>query len=891
MAAPGLENAVSFAEVAVGRWRPLLLGVYVLVAMPYLIWRLDVSLAQNVWLLIVFFVIELYTVLTTVLHLVLTRRILHPVWRPPPSGRTVDAFIPTYNESPEIVEMTTIAAMGIRGIGKVFVLDDGDRGAIREMAARTGAVYVARGDNQHAKAGNMNHGLQRSDAEFVIFLDCDHVPQPHFIERTLGYFRDSRLAFVQTPQSFYNYQGSIQFRKLRFRNLWNEQTMFYEYIQPAKNAFNAAFFCGSGAILRRAALDSVGGFATGTATEDIHTSLRLHAQGWHSVFLSEVLAYGLAAEDFKEYHAQRVRWGAGSLGLLCRTMDSPLARRGLTPMQRLCYFSSINGYLYGGVIRLLYLVLPAVVLFAAPFADGASTDAAAWYLAAAVPFAMLSILMTYLYSRRTFHPLYTEQFNIANILACLMAVKGVVRVQKKFRVSVKEKRGKEYSPAYAFLLALAGITGAAELALVVHWGLATGGSFNEWPSAATMLALFWNTCNLAFVVSLVAYLGRFHRRPTREFPFAPPATPVTLASGEPGGLQGIGFQGAIVTANRLPDGSTLRFAIHAREQIIDLAGRVVDCQARHGQVRITVAFNGLSLAQKRRLVRFFFDEVVSEAFARDYDVERRPLGWRRSLGEAAALGPARAYAALARSRAFAGTVAARDALAWQLPRSWGAAHASWAIAAVTLVLALAMTAVLVPGPSVSVFYAWGLMTVVSFGVGAWRSAAWPRAWMVANHQGVSMEHNVTAPEPGRDDHRIPAVTPEAADDTVESLALAWPDGRDDSLSGLLASQHDEIARLRLLLEHQAIELDRVRRALLLAIDALPVSAAPVRREIRELVLDDGPPPVADLAPSAEDQPPAPATRRLPDRPAPASRLAALGWPQPRHKRQSAWRWR
>jgi cellulose synthase (UDP-forming) len=83
--------------------------------------------------------------------------------------------------------------------------------------------------------------------------------------------------------------------------------MFYDVIQPAKNRFNAAFFCGSSAIFRRSALDAIGGFATETATEGIHTSLQLHAAGWRSLFLSEVLAYGTASEDFKEYHDQRVR--------------------------------------------------------------------------------------------------------------------------------------------------------------------------------------------------------------------------------------------------------------------------------------------------------------------------------------------------------------------------------------------------------------------------------------------------------------------------------------------------------------------------------------------------------------------------------------------------------
>src|SRR4030042_3735194 len=123
--------------------------------------------------------------------------------------------------------------------------------------------------------------------------------------------------------------------------------MFYESIQPGKNRFNAAFFCGSCAILRHSAVRSVGGVAVGTDTEDIHTSLRLHAQGWKSLFVKEYLAYGIAPEDFSEYHNQRVRWGAGSLGLMFRSVDSPLWSRGLTMSQRICYIDSVLAHFRG----------------------------------------------------------------------------------------------------------------------------------------------------------------------------------------------------------------------------------------------------------------------------------------------------------------------------------------------------------------------------------------------------------------------------------------------------------------------------------------------------------------------------------------------------------------
>lgn len=613
-----LDETIAFTEESTPWWHSLLLVVYLLAAIGYVIWRIDITTSQLLWFSIPLFSLEIYSILTTILHLVVTRRLLHPTWQPPLAGRTVDAFIPTYNEASDIVEMTALGALRIRGIRHVYILDDGAREPIRTLAERIGARYLQRDTNLHAKAGNMNNGLAHSDAEFVIFLDCDHVPQPRFIERTLGYFANPKLAFVQTPQVFYNFRSSIQFRNLSFRTLWNEQTMFYENIQPAKNRFNAAFFCGSGAMLRRSALDSVGGFATGTATEDIHTSLRIHATGWRSLFLAERLAFGIAAEDFREYHAQRVRWGAGSLGLLFRSADSPLVKRGLSPMQRLCYLGSTNAYLYGGIIRLLYLAFPVAILFAAPFLPESDNSYFVSYLTAALPFFALSIVVTYLYSRRTFHPLYSEQYNIANILACLMALRGIFKVEKKFRVSIKSKRTKENSFAFYFIVALAGIMILAEAFLIGYWLVARDGSIDRLPSYAVILSVFWNTYNLVFVVSLVKFLHRFNRRPATRYPFYPASTQIRFAGDQVGRVRSISLQGAIVSANTAPTSDTVRAEIDTRFGPISLSGQLTGHERYRNVHWFRIDFQNLPVPQRRQLTRYFFGEIIPEAYSRDF---------------------------------------------------------------------------------------------------------------------------------------------------------------------------------------------------------------------------------------------------------------------------------
>jgi cellulose synthase (UDP-forming) len=184
------------------------------------------------------------------------------IWRirrrvPPPvrPGATVDVFITCYNEPPELVRETARAAVAIRYPHRTYVLDDGDSPEMRAMAAAVGAEYLVRGDEwrghaRHAKAGNLNNALLQTAGEFVLVLDADQIPAPGILDRALGYFDDPRVAFVQTPQWFYNVPPGDPFG--------SQATLFYGPIQQGKDGWNAAFFCGSNAILRREALMQLG---------------------------------------------------------------------------------------------------------------------------------------------------------------------------------------------------------------------------------------------------------------------------------------------------------------------------------------------------------------------------------------------------------------------------------------------------------------------------------------------------------------------------------------------------------------------------------------------------------------------------------------------------------
>ena len=425
------DYQVRFRQADTPAWFSWLLGLYAVLLGPYLVWR-TVIVNWDVWFGPIIYAAELYGIFMTVSSLWILHKVQVPIHRPARlATRHADVFIPTYNEPLTVLEMTVHAAKRIRGVGRVLVLDDGDRAEVAEMARRLRADYYAPENNPHAKAGNMNNGLAHSTADFILCLDADHVPKAKILERTLGYFDDPRVGFVQSPQCFHN-TGSFVFRRTA-KGRWFEQGTFYNVIQPAKNRFNSAFFVGTSAVIRRTALDSIGGFATGTATEDIHTSLRLHARGWKSVFVPEPLAVGLEAESLKEFFRQRRRWAAGSLGLLIRSPDSPLRARGLTWQQRLNYVNATMAHVLG-VQKVASFLLPVACVMSV-----ASPVTINWAVASYVllAFTIFSIGLTYVFSRGTYHPILTEAYMMANAVAHISGLWGVIRVQKKFSVSRK----------------------------------------------------------------------------------------------------------------------------------------------------------------------------------------------------------------------------------------------------------------------------------------------------------------------------------------------------------------------------------------------------------------------------------------------------------------------
>ncbi|MGD1106006.1 MAG: cellulose biosynthesis cyclic di-GMP-binding regulatory protein BcsB, partial [Terracidiphilus sp.] len=213
--------------------------------------------------------------------------------------------------------------------------------------------------NKYAKAGNINTALQTMSSPLVAVFDCDHVPTRSFLQMTVGWFlRDPKLAVMQTPHHFYSpdpFERNLQ----QFHIIPNEGELFYGVVQDGNDFWNASFFCGSCAILRRTALDEIGGIAKETVTEDAHTSLRMQMAGWNSAYINIPQAAGLATERLSAHVGQRIRWARGMIQVL-RT-DNPLFAPGLKFPQRLCYFNAVGHFLYA-VPRLIFLTAPLIYL-------------------------------------------------------------------------------------------------------------------------------------------------------------------------------------------------------------------------------------------------------------------------------------------------------------------------------------------------------------------------------------------------------------------------------------------------------------------------------------------------------------------------------------------------
>lgn len=348
----------------------LLIVLSVSASLRYMYWRLsstvDFENLEDILLGWGLVLAELYSLCVLLLGYVQTAWPLHrkPVPLPADSREwpVVDIFIPTYNESLSVVRQTVFAAMSMDWPPdklRIHVLDDGRREEFRLFCQEAGAGYITRDNNKHAKAGNLNEALKVTNGEYVAIFDCDHIPTRSFLQVCMGWFlKDPKLAMLQTPHHFFS-ADPFEKNLKTFRKVPNEGELFYGLVQDGNDLWNATFFCGSCAVIRRKPLLEIGGIAIETVTEDAHTALKLSRRGYNTAYLSIPQAAGLATESLSGHIGQRIRWARG-MGQIFR-VDNPLIGPGLSLGQRLCYLNAMLHFFYG-FPRLVFLTAPLAYL-------------------------------------------------------------------------------------------------------------------------------------------------------------------------------------------------------------------------------------------------------------------------------------------------------------------------------------------------------------------------------------------------------------------------------------------------------------------------------------------------------------------------------------------------
>ena len=372
-----------------GPFRAVFLSFGIFVILRYMAWRLTstvppTSSPADFTAGIILVCAELYCVVMLFLSLF---TVADPIDRPrapklsDAEAPTVDVFVPSYDESIDILAPTLAAAKRMTYSSEkltVYLLDDGGtdeklasadgdaatrastrRRTMQALCAELGVRYVTRERNEHAKAGNLNNGLAHSDGSLVAVFDADHAPAQEFLQETIGFFDiDSKLFLVQTPHFFLN-RDPIE-KNIGPKGIPAENEMFYGMIQKGLDRWNAAFFCGSAAVLRREALDEVGGFHGSSITEDAESALELHARGWNSAYVDKPMIAGLQPETFESFIGQRSRWCRGMVQILL--LKTPLFKSGLTLPQRLCYLSSSMFWLFP-LSRMTFVFAPMLFIF------------------------------------------------------------------------------------------------------------------------------------------------------------------------------------------------------------------------------------------------------------------------------------------------------------------------------------------------------------------------------------------------------------------------------------------------------------------------------------------------------------------------------------------------
>ncbi|MCA9901556.1 MAG: glycosyltransferase [Ardenticatenaceae bacterium] len=399
-----IRRGRSWSEISASEWRGFLVVMSGILALSYYIyWWVTQLGAPSPWIVATFLFAVTYCGIQILGNWALY---LATHWRDPfpmlpiPEDKTVDVFLTACGEPPELVERALLAAVNMRGSHQTWLLDDGDDPRLAQLAQRLGAGYLVRNGRNDAKAGNVNAALAKTSGDIVVIFDIDHAPRPDFLERTLGYFRFPRVGFVQVMLTFENQADGWVAAAAADSTL-----DFYNPTSIGSDGLQSTTLIGSNAIIRRKALEEIGGYKPGLA-EDLATSIALHAAGWRSAYVPEPLAPGYAPPDLPAWFTQQLKWARGVFELLLTAYPHHYAQ--LPKSKRVAYAVRMTYYWIGPVV-FLHLLATIVALFSQ---NGTTLANFQGYLEHLLPFGAVVVLIRQLALRRWRHQSFNTNYQI-----------------------------------------------------------------------------------------------------------------------------------------------------------------------------------------------------------------------------------------------------------------------------------------------------------------------------------------------------------------------------------------------------------------------------------------------------------------------------------------------
>ncbi len=600
------------------------------VSLRYIFWRvtetLDFGSAAELILGIGLAFAEMYAILVLVLGYVQTLWPLErkPIPMPddPALWPTVDVFVPTYNEPMSIVRATVLGAIAIDWPPeklRIFLLDDGRRDEFRDFAAECGIGYITRGDNLHAKAGNLNNALAQTEGEFIAIFDSDHIATRAFLQMTMGWMiAEPRNALVQTPHHFYS-PDPFQRNLAAGTRVPSEGNMFYGLVQDANDYWNSAFFCGSCAVLRRTALEEIGGFAVETVTEDAHTMLKMHRRGWDSCYLRLPLAAGLATERLILHIGQRVRWARGMIQIF--RIDNPLFGPGLSIGQRICYLQAM-GHFFFALPRVVFLTAPLAFLLFGLNIIAASPLAIVSY---ALPHIFHSVATNSRLQRNNRHSFWSEVYETVLALFLIRVTIVTIFAPRRGKFNVTNKGGLlengyfDLGAVYPNLILAFFLVAGVIRGLVGILFLQT----EQLTFQALMLNTIWGFFSLLTVMAALA-VGR-ETRQIRTYARVRATVPVSVYLPDGRAVSGITQDlsqgGGSVVAERpmgVTDGSLVQFEFVIGGESVVVPARLLRWDQRFMQV----SFQPANVADEAAIVQVVFGRADAWTDWSAYPVDR-----------------------------------------------------------------------------------------------------------------------------------------------------------------------------------------------------------------------------------------------------------------------------